>query len=1021
MFNRVYHDTHVDDNPYIGLTLSSKFYDIPSLSSDVSIVSKPIYLSINIQSLQSKYEQLLAELSEIENKGIYVEIIALQEIWDVRYHELYIIPGFKPIIFKKRQGMRGGGVGFYIRDNLNAKIIENLSPFENKIIEALTIQLSYPDGKQVLLSCVYRSNGILHNVTQAQQLDRFMNSFAELLSNLQSKKLDSYLFIDSNIDLLNLRQQSAENYMNLLLEKSFLQVISKATRIQNQSKSLIDHILLNINCLNLSSGTLISDISDHFFTFVVPPARYKNSPQTHKFVQSRNYSLQNLNNFKNELSIADWTNVTSLNDANLAYNEFWKTYEACHNANFPFIRQRFNKNFHKKQPFMTQGLLVSRNTKNKLHKLSISNPEAATIERYKTYKTLYLRTVRGAKKLYFTSKLDANAGNPKKTWETLNEILGKPKKNDSVSQININEIPESDPTKIANHFNTFFTSIGKKISNDIPPVQKQPEDYINYGRDIPGLSLGNTTPEHVLKTIRKFKNKASCDIDGISTKMVKFIGSEIAVPLAHVFNTSLESGIFPDKLKQCRVIPIFKSGSHLDCDNYRPISLLSSISKVLEKIVADKLLYHLQSNDLLYTHQYGFIPNRSAEHNLLQIINYVTSALNDGNFCIGVFLDLKKAFDVCSHSILLKKLSKMGITGVSHRWFSNYLSGRSQKVEINGKFSDSLGLDISVIQGSTLGPLLFLCYINDFFAATTLFSVLFADDTTCLSKGKKLNELVPYVNQELQKIALWFKANKMAVNTAKTKFIIFRTQGKIINNNECMLLFNNNEPGQPEDPDLITPIDRIHNEGPESSFKLLGVMIDEYLSFNAHISHVSAKISKSLFCINKIKNFVNKATLKLLYYAMVNSHLSYCLNVYSCATTTNLQRLRIKQKEAVRIISNAGYRDHTKPLFLSQKILPFDEMVKFANLKFMHSFIHHKLPFSFNETWTFNRDRNQNRQLRNANELYIPAHHYATLQRFPLFAFPRAWNEESERKFTPSLFVYGKQLKAALFESLAVQ
>jgi hypothetical protein len=580
-------------------------------------------------------------------------------------------------------------------------------------------------------------------------------------------------------------------------------------------------------------------------------------------VQSRNYSLQNLNNFKNELSIADWTNVTSLNDANLAYNEFWKTYEACHNANFPFIRQRFNKNFHKKQPFMTQGLLVSRNTKNKLHKLSISNPEAATIERYKTYKTLYLRTVRGAKKLYFTSKLDANAGNPKKTWETLNEILGKPKKNDSVSQININEIPESDPTKIANHFNTFFTSIGKKISNDIPPVQKQPEDYINYGRDIPGLSLGNTTPEHVLKTIRKFKNKASFDIDGISTKMVKFIGSEIAVPLAHVFNTSLESGIFPDKLKQCRVIPIFKSGSHLDCDNYRPISLLSSISKVLEKIVADKLLYHLQSNDLLYTHQYGFIPNRSAEHNLLQIINYVTSALNDGNFCIGVFLDLKKAFDVCSHSILLKKLSKMGITGVSHRWFSNYLSGRSQKVEINGKFSDSLGLDISVIQGSTLGPLLFLCYINDFFAATTLFSVLFADDTTCLSKGKKLNELVPYVNQELQKIALWFKANKMAVNTAKTKFIIFRTQGKIINNNECMLLFNNNEPGQPEDPDLITPIDRIHNEGPESSFKLLGVMIDEYLSFNAHISHVSAKISKSLFCINKIKNFVNKAMLKL--------------------------------------------------------------------------------------------------------------------------------------------------------------
>jgi hypothetical protein len=159
----------------------------------------------------------------------------------------------------------------------------------------------------------------------------------------------------------------------------------------------------------------------------VPPARYKNSPQSHKFVQSRNYSLQNLNNFKFDLSIADWNNVLSQNDANLAYNGFWKTYEECHNANFPLIRKRF-KNIHKKQPFMTQGLLVSRNTKNKLHKLSITNPNVDSIQRYKTYKTLYFKTVRGAKKLYFTNKLDANAGNPKKTWETLNEILGKPKK-----------------------------------------------------------------------------------------------------------------------------------------------------------------------------------------------------------------------------------------------------------------------------------------------------------------------------------------------------------------------------------------------------------------------------------------------------------------------------------------------------------------------------------------------------------------------------------------------------------------
>jgi hypothetical protein len=158
-------------------------------------------------------------------------------------------------------------------------------------------------------------------------------------------------------------------------------------------------------------------------------------------------------------------------------------------------------------------------------------------------------------------------------------------------------------------------------------------------------------------------------------------------------------------------------------------------------------------------------------------------------YCIGVFQDLRKAFDVCSHSILLAKLNKMGIQNTALTWFKNYLSGCSQQVEINGAFSDPLNLDISVIQGSILGPILFLCYINDFWLATSLFLVLVADDTTGLGKGKNLNELTTYVNQELKKIYNWFRANKMAVNTAKTKFIVFRTRGKVINPLDCQLVY----------------------------------------------------------------------------------------------------------------------------------------------------------------------------------------------------------------------------------------
>jgi hypothetical protein len=296
--------------------------------------------------------------------------------------------------------------------------------------------------------------------------------------------------------------------------------------------------------------------------------------------------------------------------------------------------------------------------------------------------------------------------------------------------------------------------------------------------------------------------------------MIKFISQEIARPLAHIFNLSLSTGCFPTSLKQCRVIPFFKAGDQLNCDNYRPISLLSSISKVLKKIVAEKLVHHLTANDLLYKHQYGFLPNKSTEHNLMYLLDYITTALNDGMYCIAVFLDLKKAFDVCSHNILLAKLEKMGIQDTALDWFKNYLSGRTQRVDINGQLSESRNLDISVIQGSILGPILFLCYINDFWTATNLFSALFADDTTCCGKGKNLSELVLFVNTELQKIANWFRANKMAVNTAKTKYIVFRTPGKKINPADCHLVYNGNEIRMPEDQSLIYEIERIYTESP---------------------------------------------------------------------------------------------------------------------------------------------------------------------------------------------------------------
>jgi exonuclease III len=230
-------------------------------------------LSINIQSLQSKFEQLKSEIDECMSKNISIDVIALQEIWDVSHPELFVIPGYKPLICKKRRGMRGGGVGFFVKDHLSVQIIEEISPFENKIIEAFTIKIAYHDKKPIILTSLYRSNGVIQNVTPSQQMDRFIEKFSELLSKIQNLKCEAYLFMDSNVDLLKLNELNSANFLNLVLEKGFLQSIGKATRFQNDSRSLLDQIIFNKNCDSIFSGTLISDVSDHFFTFIVPPNR----------------------------------------------------------------------------------------------------------------------------------------------------------------------------------------------------------------------------------------------------------------------------------------------------------------------------------------------------------------------------------------------------------------------------------------------------------------------------------------------------------------------------------------------------------------------------------------------------------------------------------------------------------------------------------------------------------------------------------------------------------------------------
>ena len=305
--------------------------------------------------------------------------------------------------------------------------------------------------------------------------------------------------------------------------------------------------------------------------------------------------------------------------------------------------------------------------------------------------------------------------------------------------------------------------------------------------------------------------------------------------------------------------------------------------------MANNLVNHLELNNLLYDNQYGFLRGHSTLHNVTKLTARIAQDLNEKKYVIGVFLDLKKAFDTVSHKILLMKLKKLGITGKALEWFTSYLSGRSQFTEVSGCKSPELTIDISVLQGSILGPILFLCFINDLHLATWLLTLLFADDTAVIASGANLDTLIPMVNLEIQKIANWFRSNKMSVNVSKTKYILFRPRGqKILHNlDENGIIYNSNEIGGNDDKSKIFKLGRIHNEHAninERTYKFLGVHLDEYLSFDTHCTIICNKLARSNFIISRVKNILPVKTLKTLYFSLIHPHLLYCLPIFSCTT-----------------------------------------------------------------------------------------------------------------------------------------
>ena len=912
-------EEHLDHQP--SLIQQSKYYDVhESLSLPKEFTSCLKIFNNNARSLMSthrQYEILLEYLANHNN--LTFDVLTFTETWlDETLENSIHFDDYTSIFKHKQPEKRGGGISIHVKNNINFKLRPDLS-FNAEMchmFDCLFIELMSDCAQQTVPIII----GVLYRSPSFNSINEFSRSLQGLIDKIKQENKLMVLVGDLNINLLNHdTHYPTSEFLDSMISFGLIPKITLPTRITHSSATLIDHIFSNISPHESLAGTLKIDISDHFANFICVQ-RYHLTDRRPKFITYRDMSNKNIIKFHNALSEINWSNVTEHSDPDNAYDNFIHTYNSLKDQYLPLVTKRFNKLRHKLSPWITKGILVSLKTKIKLYNKMISQKneirKMLDREKYNTYNRMYKKIVRAAKCLHWQNKFEKSKYDIKSTWNNINIMLNRNNNKSSFPDyFTHNNTTYNTPDAIAEGFNNFYVNIGPDLASKIPVHNENATDYMPRYNLPNTFFLSPTTPHEIITILSKMKPKCSTGLDNISPKLLKQTAPSLAIPLSHIINLSFQSGLVPLNMKIAKVSPFYKSDNPHLFKNYRPISILPSVSKILERAVYNRLLKYLNINKILSSSQFGFRQNLSTEMAITEFQDRLTQQLISGKWGLGVFLDLSKAFDTLNHTILLDKLQHIGIRGIAHNWFNSYLTNRYQSVKLDKYTSSHKLLQTGVPQGSILGPLLFLVYINDLPSIVNCDAILFADDTNLLFYDHNLDSLIRNTNQQLATISKWFQINRLSLNIQKTKFTIFHKPRQQLPPHDHVIELANNKI---EQTDVI---------------KFLGAYIDSTLTWQYHIKYKCTQILKVLGVISQFKNNMPVSILKTIYNSLIYPHLSYAITAWGNTNNSQLRRLNLLQKRAIRTICNARYNSHTDPLFKEQYLLKLQDIFKSSCLK----------------------------------------------------------------------------------------
>jgi hypothetical protein len=913
--------SNTDDEINNLFDLKCNYYEIEDLTKNsIGIGDNRLsVMHLNIHSLPAKHQQLEILLTRLDQLNIHMDIIMLCETFlHDNITKLYQISGYK-LICRNREMNRRGGVAMYLKDNIKYKLRNDLEIHIDGEFECLFIEAQL-NNKQVIVGEVYR----VPNTNEIDSIARF----DQILNNLENSKLDIIIGTDQNFDYIKIEQhKNTSDLLDNFLSSGLIPTITQPTRVTHTSSTLIDNIYIKYknNQYDINSAVLVSDISDHYpiCIFYGNKAKTLKQPLT---ITSRCLNEDKMTNIANGLGNVDWT---ELNDMNVedAFNKFTeiitKQIDIC--APVKTFKRPYKRII--RNPWMTPGLLKSARTLDRLYRKQITKPNHCTAnKRYNEYKKLYNKLRRRSKYEYYKNLLNNYKTDIRKTWKTLNSIIGH--KNDKSTlndTFNDNGVMTSDPGIIANGFCNYFSEVGEKFASAIPQANTPYQSYLTPRANSKTLFLSPTDPEEVDKIITALKSKKSCGHDNISTILIKKAKIELKLPISILINKSITTGTVPTMLKTAKVVPIYKNKSHELYSNYRPISLLPSLSKITEKVVHKRLYTFLNFQNLLYNSQYGFRPKYSTINAISEFTAHILGSLDDKNHTVGVFLDLSKAFDTINHKTLLKKLQYFGVRGLALEWFRSYLSNRKQYVSYKGVDSKLMDITCGVPQGSVLGPLLFIIYTNDLpNALLHSRSILFADDTTVFYSSPNIHVVFENIRHDLANLTEWFRANKLSLNVNKSNYMIF-----------TRTLHNVPEHTLKIETETIQRV---------TSTKFLGIIIDDCLNWSEHINFTRKKISSGLYALNASKHILPQQHLKTLYYTLIHPYLNYGTLLWASSAKTHIRKLQIMQNKAIRSITLSKYNASAIPIFKTLGILPVDEIFNLQLSTLMYMNVAHMLP-----------------------------------------------------------------------------